>query len=196
MKKLALVLSLLLSSLAHAEEGLQLTLSSQISSALLQAHATEKNIEVPSLQSQVLLQEHMAPIASLIDYAKSLHNTPYRRSGTDVMFGFDCSGFVSHVFQRTLGIHLPHSARDIWSEGIKVDVAELKVGDLVFYNTMRRKLSHVGIYIGNGQFIHSASRGGVRIDRMDTAYWKPRWNGARRIASINTATLTAAASQS
>lgn len=189
MKNLFLILSLLLSPLALAEQGLQLTLSPQIST-ILQQPAPSHSVEIPGLQSYVAVLGDGKSVESLIAYAKSLHNTPYRRTGTNVLHGFDCSGFVSHVFQHTLGIHLPHSARDIWTEGDKVEVSQLKAGDLVFYNTMRRKLSHVGIYIGNGQFIHSASGGGVRVDNLSTAYWKQRWNGARRIQSITTAIAT------
>lgn len=192
MKILAYITTLLLiSPFAQADSGLKLTLSPQISSESLNPSQNAVERDVPSVESYVSILENTNSLDAMIAYAKTLFNTPYRRSGTNAASGFDCSGFVSHVFQRTLGVHLPHHARDIWSEGEKVEVANLKVGDLVFFNTMRRKLSHVGIYIGNGQFIHSASRGGVRVDNMSAAYWKPRWNGARRIASASKATTAA-----
>lgn len=202
MKTVSYLLALfLVSPFAHAENGLQLTLSPQISPVFLNKSAdTEAHaVSVPSLEAYVTVLGDGKSLDAMIAYAKTLSNTPYRRSGINVVSGFDCSGFVSHVFQRTLGVSLPHHARDIWSEGEKVEIANLQPGDLVFYNTMRRKLSHVGIYIGNGQFIHSASRGGVRVDNLNTAYWKPRWNGARRLAAASkatTAALTTIASKS
>lgn len=180
MKTLPFLLSLLLlPSLAFADNGVQLTLSSQLSPAFLKAAPAEDQYKL----SQADLNRTPA-LQKMISYALSLSDTPYRRSGMSQTTGFDCSGFVSHVFHQTLGIKLAHSARDIWTEGEKVDAKQLIPGDLVFYNTMRRKLSHVGIYIGNGRFVHSASHGGVRVDNMHTAYWQPRWNGARRIAAI------------
>lgn len=183
MKTLTFLLSLwLLPNLAFAENGVQLTLSSQLSPAFLKATAPAENQY--QLSQPDLIHTETPALQKMISYALSLSDTPYRRSGMSQTTGFDCSGFVSHVFHQTLGIKLAHSARDIWTEGEKVDVASLVPGDLVFYNTMRRKLSHVGIYIGNGRFVHSASHGGVRVDNMHTAYWQPRWNGARRIAAV------------
>lgn len=199
MKTFACLMTLLISApFAHADSGLKLTLSPQISPVFLNQSQNTEQREVPTLESYVSVLDDSKSFKSMIEYAKSLFNTPYRRSGINAASGFDCSGFVSHVFQHSLGVALPHHARDIWTEGEKVDVANLQPGDLVFYNTMRRKLSHVGIYIGNGQFIHSASRGGVRVDNMSAAYWKPRWNGARRIAGANkaTAALTTIVSKS
>ncbi len=178
--KTFIFLLLLLPTLAHADNGVQLSLSSQLSTAFLKPSVEEQY----KLFSPDLNQADKPALQKMISYALSLSDTPYRRSGTSKRTGFDCSGFVSHVFHQALGVKLPHSARDIWSEGEKVDIARLAPGDLVFYNTMRRKLSHVGIYIGNGRFVHSASRGGVRVDNINAAYWQPRWNGARRIASI------------
>ena len=184
MKTATFLLSLLLlSPFAHADDGLKLTLSPQISPIFLNQSQNTEQRDIPAIESYVSVLGDGKSLESMIANAKTLFNTPYHRSGTNAASGFDCSGFVSHVFQRALGVSLPHHARDIWSEGEKVEVANLKPGDLVFYNTMRRKLSHVGIYIGNGQFIHSASRGGVRVDNLSAAYWKPRWNGARRIAA-------------
>ncbi len=192
MKILAYITTLLLiSPFAQADSGLKLTLSPQISSASLNPSQNTAERDVPSIESYVSVLGNSNSLEAMITYAKSLFNTPYRRSGINTAIGFDCSGFVSHVFQHSLGVSLPHQARAIWGEGEKVDVANLQIGDLVFYNTMRRKLSHVGIYIGNGQFIHSASRGGVRVDNLNTAYWKPRWNGARRLAAVQKATSAA-----
>jgi cell wall-associated NlpC family hydrolase len=96
--------------------------------------------------------------------------------------GLDCSGLVRHVFKQAWGTVLPRTAEEISKVGEQVDRQELRPGDLVFFNTLRRTFSHVGIYLGDNKFIHSPSAGGqVRIESMDLAYWKARFNGARRI---------------
>ena len=106
----------------------------------------------------------------------------YRWGGTDPDTGLDCSGFVRHVFQESLGLMLPRSAKDMSQVGENVDNAELRPGDLVFFNTMRRTFSHVGIYLGNNQFLHSPRAGGeVRVEDIRQSYWVSRYNGARRI---------------
>jgi cell wall-associated NlpC family hydrolase len=89
---------------------------------------------------------------------------------------------VRYVFKEAWGTELPRTAAEISRVGEKVDKLDLRPGDLVFYNTLRRGFSHVGIYLGDRKFIHSPSAGGqVRIEDMDVAYWKKRFNGARRI---------------
>ncbi len=105
----------------------------------------------------------------------------YRRGGTSSR-GFDCSGFVKYVYS-TKGIKLPHSSRDMYHCGSPVAKNDLRQGDIVFFvNTYRRGISHVGMYVGNGEFIHaSTSRGGVRVDRLDSAYFRNKYAGARRI---------------
>jgi cell wall-associated NlpC family hydrolase len=113
---------------------------------------------------------------------------PYRRGGNSPEQGFDCSGFTRHIFERSVGLVLPRradqQARDAGLLDVKKD--ELKPGDLVFFNTMRRAFSHVGIYVGDGKFIHSPRTGGqVRVEDMREAYWAKRFNGARR-AEIDT----------
>ena len=117
-------------------------------------------------------------------YALSLTGTPYRYGGNSPETGFDCSGFVRHVFHSTLGIELPRSSREINELGEKITPNELRPGDLVFYNTLRRAFSHVGIYLGDGRFVHSpSSGGGIRVEDMSQGYWQKRFNGARRIIS-------------
>ncbi len=109
---------------------------------------------------------------------------PYRRGGATLETGFDCSGFVKYMFENTLGLVLPRSAAQQAAATEKIDSSELKPGDLVFFNTMRRAFSHVGIYVGNGKFIHSPKPGGeVRIEDMKTSYWARRFDGARRVAT-------------
>ena len=86
------------------------------------------------------------------------------------------------VFKDALGAELPRTSAEISRVGEKIEQKDLQPGDLVFYNTLRRGFSHVGIYLGDNKFIHSPSAGGqVRIESMDLAYWKKRFNGARRI---------------
>lgn len=116
-------------------------------------------------------------------YALSLNGTAYRYGGSDPDSGLDCSGFVGHVFREVTGLDLPRSAQAISRLGRKIGIEELKPGDLVFFNTLRRAFSHVGIYLGNQQFIHASSSktGDVMISSLREAYWAKRFDGARRI---------------
>jgi cell wall-associated NlpC family hydrolase len=115
-------------------------------------------------------------------YALSLSGTPYKYGGTSPEQGFDCSGFVGHVFKHSLGKTLPRTSAEISRVGIKQRTESLHPGDLVFYNTLNKSYSHVGIYLGDGQFIHSPSSGkSVSIVNMNEPYWEKRYNGARRI---------------
>jgi cell wall-associated NlpC family hydrolase len=104
----------------------------------------------------------------------------YRWGGNSPDSGLDCSGFVRYVFQDTLGMSLPRRAEEMSRVGEKVSMSNLKPGDLVFFNTMRRTFSHVGIYIGDNKFVHSPSTGStVRVDDLDSGYWEKRFTGAR-----------------
>ena len=121
--------------------------------------------------------------SDLVISAMNFLGVPYRRGGSSPEQGFDCSGFTRHIFERSVGLVLPRradqQARDAGLLDVKKD--ELKPGDLVFFNTMRRAFSHVGIYVGDGKFIHSPRSGGqVRVEDMREAYWAKRFNGARR----------------
>jgi cell wall-associated NlpC family hydrolase len=107
---------------------------------------------------------------------------PYRRGGNSVETGFDCSGFVKAMFEQTIGKVLPRKAEQQAAATEKIERADLKPGDLVFFNTMRRAFSHVGIYIGEGKFIHSPKPGAeVRVEDMGLSYWSRRFDGARRV---------------
>lgn len=124
--------------------------------------------------------------SSLINTAMGMIGIPYRFGGTSADTGFDCSGFVRAIYQDTVGHLLPRRADEQAKATQKIDKKELKPGDLVFFNTMRRAFSHVGIYVGNGQFIHSPSKGKtVRVEDMNTSYWAKRFNGARRVDAAN-----------
>lgn len=127
-------------------------------------------------------QNSSAEMNELTDYARSLIGTPYKYGGMSPDTGFDCSGFVGHVFKEKLGKNLPRSSAEISHTGIAQKSTLLQPGDLVFYNTLHKTYSHVGIYLGDGQFIHSPSKGKlVSIVNMDEPYWRKRYNGARRI---------------
>lgn len=118
----------------------------------------------------------------MIGYAVGLLGTPYRYGGTSPE-GFDCSGFVSYVYSNSAGINLPHSSKAMYSVGKSVETTDLQSGDLVFFTTSGQQISHVGIYIGNRQFIHAASMSTKRVvvASLDEAYYAKRYNGARRI---------------
>ena len=106
----------------------------------------------------------------------------YRYGGSSHVNGFDCSGLVAHVFRTAYGIQLPRHTQGQSEAGIPIDAEALQAGDLVFYNTQNRPFSHVGIYIGDGRFIHAPRSGAaVRIERLSSQYWSQRWNGARRV---------------
>jgi len=106
----------------------------------------------------------------------------YRWGGKSPETGFDCSGLVLHSAQQSLGLKLPPRSYDIAMFGIEVPRTDLKVGDLVFFNTLGRRNSHVGVYLGEDQFVHSPAAGGVvRIENMNQAYWARRFDGARRL---------------
>ena len=118
----------------------------------------------------------------LVMRALGLMGVRYKRGGVNPDTGFDCSGLVRFVFHDALGMKLPHRAEEISRIGEVIKKTDLKPGDLVFYNTLRRTFSHVGIYLGDGRFIHApASRGKVRVESMDMPYWAKRFNGARRV---------------
>ncbi|MEI7785743.1 MAG: C40 family peptidase [Betaproteobacteria bacterium] len=115
-----------------------------------------------------------------VELARTLLGIPYRWAGTDPTLGFDCSGLVYYVFNE-LQVRMPRMPRDLFKSTEQVVKADLKPGDLLFFNTFA-KLSHVGIYIGEGRFIHAPRRGTtVTIESMDSSYYRGRYAGARRV---------------
>lgn len=118
---------------------------------------------------------------NLVDYAKTLLGTPYRAGGATPS-GFDCSGFMYYVFKNA-GIDLPRSSKDMATVGQRITKSELQVGDMVFFAHSGTRINHVGMYVGNGKFIHSPSSGKtVEITALDGYYWKDRFITARRVA--------------
>jgi len=123
--------------------------------------------------------------AALADTAMQMLGIRYRWGGDDPSVGFDCSGLVAYAAEQSLGLRLPRRADEIARLGQPVDRSELQAGDLVFFNTLGRRYSHVGIYLGEGRFVHAPSAGGVvRVERMDMHYWAKRYNGARRLMAM------------
>jgi cell wall-associated NlpC family hydrolase len=120
--------------------------------------------------------------SSLVVNAMGFLGVPYRFGGNTAETGFDCSGFVRAVYEKSVGKVLPRRADEQAAATQEIDRSELKPGDLVFFNTMKRAFSHVGIYLGDGKFIHSPRTGAfVRVEDMRVAYWNTRFNGARRV---------------
>lgn len=141
---------------------------------------------------QFLLDKGLAAKAQVTQAAQTASNIvinaigflglPYKRGGNSFETGFDCSGFVKALYEQSIGKILPRSAAEQAAQTTKIDKDELQPGDLVFFNTMRRAFSHVGIYVGEGKFIHSPKPGAqVRIEDMNVRYWDSRYNGARRV---------------
>jgi cell wall-associated NlpC family hydrolase len=145
----------------------------------------------PSIARQV--RDRAADWTSdLVLSAMNFLGVRYRRGGNTADEGFDCSGFTRHVFEASIGLVLPRRA----NEQAKANTLEpvkreqLKPGDLVFFNTLRSAFSHVGIYVGDGKFIHAPRTGGeVRVEDMRIAYWSKRFNGARRAVAPDDAVV-------
>jgi cell wall-associated NlpC family hydrolase len=120
--------------------------------------------------------------SELVLRAMTLLGINYKFGGNTPETGFDCSGFVRYVFKEAFGVTLPRRAEEISQKGQRIGVEQLVPGDLVFFNTLKRTFSHVGIYIGNNQFVHApSSGGGVRVENIDKSYWQTRFDGARRL---------------
>lgn len=148
------------------------------------AHAAELPVQakMTHAEQQSVLGEYTLAAEQLVDEALSYLGIRYRFGGTSPETGLDCSGLVLNVFRNAVGLNLPRTAGEMASLGDKIGRQELKPGDLVFFNTMRRTFSHVGIYLGDGKFVHAPSSGGkVRVENISTRYWAQRFNGARRL---------------
>ena len=115
-------------------------------------------------------------------FALGLIGVDYRWGGDTPEAGFDCSGLVRHVFQQVTGVTLPRTSKELSRIGAPIAQNDLQAGDLVFFDTRRYAFSHVGIYLGDGRFIHAPSRGSeVEIAELGNAYWRKHFNGARRL---------------
>ena len=118
-------------------------------------------------------------------FALAFSGVEYRYGGTSPASGMDCSGFVAYVFKEAFNVSLPRTSAEIEQAGLPIEMSELLPGDLVFFNTLNRAYSHVGIYLGENKFIHAPRAGAqIRVENMQLSYWAQRYNGARRIAII------------
>ena len=143
--------------------------------AALQAAAPVEDVEEEG-RAQTLLKRGLA-----------LLGTPYRWGGTSPESGFDCSGLVGYVFRTALGIELPRISRDMARDGEQVERTSLVPGDLVFFGRRGKRVDHVGIYIGEGRFLHAPRTGrDVTVSELDTGYWSRRFLQARRVAGLGT----------
>lgn len=148
-------------------------------------------VELPKAQEETgqplsLLARYTNAAQDIILKGFELVGVNYRFGGNDAETGLDCSGFVRLVFKETVGLLLPRTAREMSEVGRQISDSELKPGDLVFFNTMRRTFSHVGIYLGDNYFLHAPRTGAqVRVENMQNSYWIQRYNGARRVLGNN-----------
>jgi cell wall-associated NlpC family hydrolase len=166
------------------------------------SHAQEATPAPNDSLGALLIERGLVPLGSAVEsasnYAASVRDraseavvsamnflgVPYRRGGDSADEGFDCSGFTRHIYQLAFGMTLPRRADEQakMKAASRIDKTELQPGDLVFFNTLKRTFSHVGIYVGEGKFIHAPRSGGVvRVESMNNSYWAPRFDGARRV---------------
>ncbi len=158
-----------------------LLLASSLFCALPAAVAAAEEKGRPE-ESTPFLQRYTNATQDVILHGLKLVGVRYRLGGNDEDSGLDCSGFVRLAFKESIGTLLPRTASEMSKVGQRIDSSQLKPGDLVFFNTMRRAFSHVGIYLGDNHFMHAPRAGAeVRIESMESSYWIKRYNGARRI---------------
>ncbi|MFC0716204.1 C40 family peptidase [Luteimonas padinae] len=114
--------------------------------------------------------------------AISLVGTPYRYGGNTPEGGFDCSGLVNYVYRDMLDLKLPRTSRDLAAyQGPRIEPQQLATADLVFFGS-GGNVTHVGIYVGEGRFVHAPSTGGtVRLDHLDSSYWRRHYSGSKRV---------------
>ena len=162
-----------------------LLLASSLFVGGMTAPSAAESIRKPEEQ-QSFFERYTNAAQDVILQGLKLVGVRYRWGGNDEDSGLDCSGFVRLVFKDSTGTSLPRTAREMSEVGQQVDANQLKPGDLVFFNTMRRTFSHVGIYLGDNHFLHAPRKGAeVRVESMDSSYWMTRYNGARRILEGN-----------
>ena len=120
----------------------------------------------------------------LLGKAMQLIGVKYRFGGTNPETGLDCSGYVQYVYKSSVGVNLPRTAAEQARIGERVATSEVRPGDMVFFNTRGFNNSHVGIYVGNGMFVHAPnSRSRVRFDTLESGYWKTKFTGVRRVSA-------------
>ena len=163
--------------------------SKAITTTVKQQKKPEAQSKAPTVQVKHKVTNHTkkplrtAPVSGnvkeILTYANTFTGVPYKFGGTTPA-GFDCSGYIRHVFQK-VGVQLPRQADEQYTVGKKVEKQNLQPGDLVFFETYEPGVSHSGIYIGDGQFISATSSSGVAVADIDDGYWGPRYVGAKRV---------------
>ncbi|MGY1409853.1 C40 family peptidase [Luteimonas sp. A611] len=153
--------------------------ASDVNALIAQAAAIEA--------AQASPKEEEGRVQTLLKRGLALLGTPYRWGGNSPEGGFDCSGLVGYVFRTALGVELPRVSRDMARDGEKVERTALVPGDLVFFGRRGKRVDHVGIYIGEGRFLHAPRTGrDVTVSQLDTGYWSGRFLQARRVAGLGT----------
>ena len=184
-----LVLLLAFSSIAAAAGRTATHVSAKLKKTIKQHRAGKKQKHsAESLHSGGVLDG--IPIDSAVteetELAREINKwswVRYRKGGSSKK-GVDCSGFTSQVYRNALGVELPRTAHEQHEIGDTVDASDLKLGDLLFFHSSKKKkrINHVAIYLGDGRFVHSASRSGVRLDSLSEEYYYNHLAGARRLA--------------
>jgi cell wall-associated NlpC family hydrolase len=146
-------------------------------------------VEVTQKSAGARISESLASLTSkaegVIETSLSLIGIRYKWGGNTADEGFDCSGFVKRVYESSIGLSLPRTALEMSRRGEAIKKDDLKPGDLVFFNTMRRTFSHVGIYLGANRFIHAPRTGAtIRVDKIEGNYWEKRFDGGRRMTNM------------
>lgn len=147
---------------------------------VIAAVATSLTIVLTVGTGSTFAASNTAP-SKLVSVVNAVKGTPYKMGGISTV-GFDCSGFTKYVFKK-FGVNISRSSAAQYKMGTAVSKSNLKEGDLVFFNTFGKGVSHVGIYIGNGKFAHASSSKGIAVDNLNSSYYKKRYVGAKRVLS-------------
>ena len=182
----ALALSIGLGALAHAAPG---SSTDELDNFLAEKGLLSQISEAGQSVTLRVARSVSEKAGELVVTAMGFLGVPYKRGGNSFETGFDCSGFVRAMYEQTAGLLLPRKAEQQAAATTQIDKADLQPGDLVFFNTLKRTFSHVGIYVGDGKFIHSPRAGtAVRVEDMQKTYWTQRFDGARRVEPARPAT--------
>ena len=171
----------MLSGIHYTITGMRGLVLALLAASLLAACGTSTPVKRPTARTILYEPQPVSEKGNEIAlYAMGMIDTGYQFGGKNPEAGLDCSGMVSYIYRQALGMNVSGSAADIARRGKEIDPRTLRPGDLVFFNTLNRPFSHVGVYIGDGRFIHApSSKGKVRIERMDNVYFAPRFEMAR-----------------
>jgi len=195
----ALALASGAASTQAAPDGSDLVAKLLVEKGLVDVHAFDSAGTVAS-SAAALGQQVRNATSDLVGSAMNFIGVPYKRGGNSADTGFDCSGFTRVVYENSLGLLLPRKVDEqAKASGLAVvKRTELKPGDLVFFNTLKRTFSHVGIYVGDDKFIHAPRSGAeVRVESLGVKYWAKRFSGARRAPqAVDTQTATLPANTS